>query len=1265
MSLGGQIVPAAQLVAPVAVRTLDLGAPVSDLRVRRGDRRPPYRSLLVVAHLGGDPIGTATFSLREGAQPSGDQLADGLVWRFAAEVCEAHTRRDHALAQRIPLLAAPPTLDRRGFPSRALPAVSVVVATCGNPPALERCISSILACDYEEFEVIVVENRPHAADTEAMLADRFPEERRLRYVEEGRPGASLARNAGLARAAHEVVAFTDDDVVVDRGWIRAGVEALRRADDIGCVTGLILPLELETDSQVLLEQFAGFCKGFRRRTFRHPESRADIPFFPYAPGVIGSGANTVVWTEVARELGGFDTDLGPGTPTTGGEDLDLYIRLLRAGHAVSYEPRAIVWHQHPDGSPRLRRQVYRYGVGLGAVLAKQLFAGPDRRGFVRAVPAGIRYARDPSSRKNAGKPPDYPRRLEWLERLGMLTGPAAYVLSCLLTRARGLATRGAASVPRARQLAARGAVSRGEGIVLGTAAACVAAALAVALDLPAAVRMTAVLAFLCLAPGTAFLTVARGRPEPGLVLGISLGATAVLAQTMLWLGAWWPRAFLYGLSGLCLMAVAPGFARLSAPRPSTAGARAALARARLAARRITPEAHTHAALIIVALLAWTESLLGAHLNRIGGLGLLQAMPATYFLACALLLVGFAIAASSDGLDPRVLGLYILALIVVLHATTAILYDEPRYAWVYKHLGVINLIASTGTADRTVDIYNNWPSFFAANAWLSKTSGVGPIEYAGWAQLFFNLVGAAAVRFALRGVTRDERLLWTATLFFLLGNWVGQDYLAPQAFGFVLSLVVIGLFLRCGRRAADRWRRRSANGRRWLAPRLPDDELSPAPLGPRAALVGGGACVVAVVTSHQLSPVFLILSVGTLALFRRWVRYPGPLEPPLAEVGSTSRPSRSGRFLTHAGPIRVRAAGPGGQRALVAVLGTERASRRAPAPWLGRAPAGRLGRPLRRRAAHAAGRRDDRDLPGVGVVAAMLAVEVWWVALAWPFLHAHFGLIEPSPGKVPGRSVGAALPGAAVSFYAPAAVMAAIVALALIGFARRLRGGKRDLVPACLIVAPLLGVALQSYGGEGPFRAYLFALPWLGLLAAFACARGSSPIGEAHLSFRRLVAVTPVIGALLLPAYFGQELANRIPADDVAASTWYEQHAPPGSMRIDLAPNAPNRLTARYPLVSLADPPSLLEQPGFAGHLLGAADVARLERLVRQQRRHPAYVVLSSAQEGYGRLNGLLPRGSVRSFVAALARSGAFTLVYRRATDWVFKYSPPIERRVRR
>jgi hypothetical protein len=230
-------------------------------------------------------------------------------------------------------------------------------------------------------------------------------------------------------------------------------------------------------------------------------------------------------------------------------------------------------------------------------------------------------------------------------------------------------------------------------------------------------------------------------------------------------------------------------------------------------------------------------------------------------------------------------------------------------------------------------------------------------------------------------------------------------------------------------------------------------------------------------------------------------------------------------------------------------------------------------------------------------------------------------------------------------------------LALAGFVRRLRAGHRDVVPACLIGAPLVGVAFQSYGGEGPFRGYLFALPWLAFFAAVACLGAPSRRGVASPSFRRLIAVAPAVGAFLLIAYFGQELANRIPSDDVAASTWYEQHAPAGSLRIDLAPNAPTRLTARYPLVSLADPPALLEQPGFAGHMLGTADVRRLERVIEQQGQHRAFVVLSKAQQNYARLYGLSPNGALVRFVTSLRRSRGFRLVFRRPTAWVFEYVP--------
>jgi GT2 family glycosyltransferase len=279
----------------------------------------------------------------------------------------------------------------------------------------------------------VVENRPTGSATRHTLATRFRGELRLRYVEEPRAGASFARNAGLAHASGTVVAFLDEDVVVDPAWMRRSVAALTRSEDVVCCTGLILPFELETVTQLRLEQFAAFGKGFRPKTYRLPEAREDDPMLPYTVGSIGSGASVWMRTDVARRLGGFDTVLGPGTPTTGAEDLDLMLRVLRAGHTLTYEPSAIVWHRHPNDMSRLRRPAFRYGVGLGAMLAKHAVVGPQRRDLLRAVPAGVRYLRDPRSRKNAARPRDFPRGLVWRERAGMVAGPAAYGLSVLRT----------------------------------------------------------------------------------------------------------------------------------------------------------------------------------------------------------------------------------------------------------------------------------------------------------------------------------------------------------------------------------------------------------------------------------------------------------------------------------------------------------------------------------------------------------------------------------------------------------------------------------------------------------------------------------------------------------------------------------------------------------------------------------------------------------------------------------------------------------------
>ncbi|HEY5287847.1 MAG TPA: glycosyltransferase, partial [Solirubrobacteraceae bacterium] len=160
----------------------------------------------------------------------------------------------------------------------------------------------------------------------------------------------------------------------------------------------------------------------------------DQPLFPYTAGYFGSGANMAFRTEALRRLGGFDPVLGTGTRARGCEDLDVCIRVLNAGSRLAYEPRAVVWHRHPDTHAHLRRRAFDYGTALGAMLTKHLLIGPDRRSMISRIPQAARYYTAPGSRKNATRGDAFPASLTRLERVGLLYGPLAYLASRLEAR---------------------------------------------------------------------------------------------------------------------------------------------------------------------------------------------------------------------------------------------------------------------------------------------------------------------------------------------------------------------------------------------------------------------------------------------------------------------------------------------------------------------------------------------------------------------------------------------------------------------------------------------------------------------------------------------------------------------------------------------------------------------------------------------------------------------------------------------------------------
>ncbi len=330
-------------------------------------------------------------------------------------------------ASGLPGAGMPRCLEERERALSDAPFVSVVIATHERPDRLAVCLQSLLSVDYPRYEIIVVDNAPSTTATADLLGQRYAHLPRVRYVREERRGLAWARNRGIVEARGDIVAFTDDDVVVDRYWLTGLAQGFAAADDVACVTGLILPLELETQPQLWFEQFGGFSKGFARRIFDTDRHRPRDPLFPYAAGRFGSGNNMALRASVLRELGGFDPAFGAGA-LVGGEDLEVFFRLITRGYRLVYEPGAMVHHLHRRDYAALRRQLSDGGVA--GYLTKAVVEDPVLLlDLARKLPRGLVYALSPRSGKNAKKQADYPKELTATERRGMLYAPVAYLRS--------------------------------------------------------------------------------------------------------------------------------------------------------------------------------------------------------------------------------------------------------------------------------------------------------------------------------------------------------------------------------------------------------------------------------------------------------------------------------------------------------------------------------------------------------------------------------------------------------------------------------------------------------------------------------------------------------------------------------------------------------------------------------------------------------------------------------------------------------------------
>ncbi|MCF6158758.1 MAG: glycosyltransferase [wastewater metagenome] len=392
-----------------------------------------YKSLQAIIRLHGTPVGYITVPVINGcctalslSKVIAEQQGQAIIHHIVSDRLVASSQQE-GLQGRDLFNIPHPTYNGH------LPLVTIAVCTRNRTADLARCLDSLNCLDYPALDILIVDNAPSDDTTKQLIHTRYSN---VRYICEPRPGLDWARNRAILEARGDIIAYTDDDVVVDPGWIKALATVFAENPEVMAVTGLVVPYELETEAQILFERYGGFTRGFICKRYRaERNSRMQLKTYYGNVGQFGTGANMAYRRSLFDKIGYFDPALDVGTATNGGGDLEMFFRVLKEGYTLFYEPNALVRHCHRQTFRELKNQITSWGTGFIACIVRCAAAYPDERFSLLRLWSWWLRRKIRSLLLSFVRPAHFQRSLILTELWGAFIGPYRYLKARYTARA--------------------------------------------------------------------------------------------------------------------------------------------------------------------------------------------------------------------------------------------------------------------------------------------------------------------------------------------------------------------------------------------------------------------------------------------------------------------------------------------------------------------------------------------------------------------------------------------------------------------------------------------------------------------------------------------------------------------------------------------------------------------------------------------------------------------------------------------------------------